>query len=304
MMHNIVYQAPAKINLALHVVGQSNTPPNTGYHLLESVVCFGDIGDAISFLPITNIESGQDFSLKICGPFSKELNSSLLNNEDNLILKAADFTASYFSNKHNTPKIGGEITLIKNLPISSGIGGGSADAAATIRAIAKFLNFELSKEFIKSTASLGADVPMCLYSSPLIARGIGDEIKTLNTLPAFHLLLVNPNVAVSTPAIFMRLSSKNNMPLLELPQGPNWMDWLSSQRNDLQIPAIQCEPIIGDVLGAIHNCGAQLVRMSGSGATCFGIFKNAQECETARLKIATDQPNWWCVATKTNPTVE
>lgn len=284
---HVVSNAPAKINLALHVVGQRED----GYHLLESVVCFVEIGDEI--LIQTNAAK-IDFSLFIKGPFSAELNSSLLDDKDNLVLRAAHFAAS-----KNDVMIGKKITLTKNLPISSGIGGGSADAAATIRAIAQMSGTDISQDMIAASANLGADVPMCLHSKPLIARGIGDEIELLTDFPTFHLLLVNPNVAVSTPQIFKTLTSKNNSLLSALPENKNWVEYLSAQRNDLEKPAIEAEPVIANVINTIKANGALLARLSGSGATCFGIFENAEACDIARMKIADAHPNWWCVATKT-----
>ena len=263
-----------------------------GYHQIESLVCFTEISDEIS---IQRNAQQIDFSLNIKGPFSAELNSSILDDKNNLVLKAVNFTHERFKTN-----IGGALTLTKNLPIASGIGGGSADAAATIRAIAKLTGKVLTQDIIEASKRLGADVPMCLYSKPLIARGIGERIELLAHFPTFHLLLVNPNVAVSTPQIFKQLASKNNSPLTPLPQGENWLDWLKAQRNDLQKPAMKAEPIIGDVINIISENGARLARMSGSGATCFGIFENAEACEMARFKIAGAYPNWWCVATKTH----
>lgn len=294
--HAVAYHAPAKINLALHVIGQR---PD-GYHLLESVVCFCEYGDKINFKPIAN---KSEFSLSVCGPYAGELKNNLFHDKDNIVLRAVNFVATYILEHSNVPTIGGEITLTKNLPISSGMGGGSADAAATIRAIAKFLDFELSHEFIASTVTLGADVPMCLHSAPLVARGIGEKIETLDALPSFHLLLVNPNIEVSTPDVFSKIETKNNTTLLPSPvkecDYDGWIEWLSKQRNDLEAPAIKCEPAISDVLYAIQNEGAKLSRMSGSGATCIGIFDTSQACETARLDIAKKHPDWWCVATNT-----
>ena len=278
----------------MHIVGQRDD----GYHLLESVVCFTEFGDEIS-IEITETQSG--FSLEIDGPYSASLNESTLSNADNLVLKAANFALGHFS-KDKTNSIGGKITLTKNLPISSGIGGGSADAAATIRAITQLSGSMLNQALIAGSAHLGADVPMCMHSTPMIARGIGDEIDLLSDVPSFHILLVNPNVAVSTPVIFKQLASKNNSSLSELPLSPrtdNWIEFLSNQRNDLQKPAIIAESIIGDVINSIIKTDALLARMSGSGATCFGLFESATACEAARLKVINEQPTWWCVATKT-----
>lgn len=285
----------------MHIVGQRDD----GYHLLESVVCFTQIGDEIS---VTLDESKTGFTLEINGPYSALLNDSLLDTCDNLILKATDFALSQLDFKDNK-NIGGKITLTKNLPISSGIGGGSADAAATLRTLAQLLNAELHKKLIVSSLSLGADVPMCLHSKPLIARGIGEDIDLILDFPSFHVLLVNPNVAVSTPVIFNQLASKNNpildtIPQIELSNSTpinqnNWIEYLAGQRNDLQEPAIIAEPIIGDVINAISKTEALLTRMSGSGATCFGLFKSSLACEKARLEITKQHPNWWCVATKT-----
>lgn len=278
--------APAKINLALHIVGQRQD----GYHLLESLVCFTQVSDIISL----RINSDTNTSLKIDGPFSNELTSSPYN----LVLKAAE---KYFQSTGHSNQV--EIILTKNLPIASGIGGGSADAAATLLALAVMNDDHdvANLEYISN--QLGADVPMCLHSSTQLVRGIGNECAHIKSFPTLDILLVNPMFEVSTPEIFKKLITKESPPLTPLPtnldQSDALLNWLKQQRNDLQEPAIAYEPIIQKVLSQIERSGAEISRMSGSGATCFGVFKNAKDCEAAKMQILKDNPNWWVVATKT-----
>lgn len=279
----IVCFAPAKINLALHIVGQKQD----GYHLLESLVCFANFGDTISYMPK---KEQRNFTLKIDGPFADTLTV-----DDNLVLKAAHLFAD-----QNKGALGGEITLTKNLPIASGLGGGSADAAATLNAMAQFAGNINTEQLLEIAVELGADVPMCLHTQPLIARGIGEKISFIETFPELHMLLVNPNIAVSTPKIFKYLTNKKNTPLATLPKNNEWFDWINTQRNDLEPPAVKAEPVIGDVLLAIEKSGAQISRMSGSGATCFGIYSSHEACQQAQNQISKRYPKWWCVASKTN----
>ncbi|MFK7902010.1 MAG: 4-(cytidine 5'-diphospho)-2-C-methyl-D-erythritol kinase [Nitratireductor sp.] len=277
--------APAKINLALHVTGQRND----GFHLLESLVCFCECGDKIS---IKRALATTDITLKIDGPFGAGLTSA----PDNLVIKASKL----FLSKAGV-KSGLDISLEKNLPIASGIGGGSADAAATLLALAKMFDANGDINLHELATSLGSDVAMCLVSRPLIAKGVGDEITLVDDFKPLHLLLINPNIPVSTPHIFKHLTNKNNSalaPLNETIQNTKWIEWLKAQRNDLQLPAIAAEPNISLVLEAIESTKPELSRMSGSGATCFGIYKDAIECENAYKAIIANHPKWWCVATK------
>ncbi len=279
-MLSIIEFAPAKINLSLHVTGQRTD----GYHLLESLVVFADIGDNIT-VSITTEDS-----FTIDGPFAVGLDCS----NDNLAAKARDHLRAKFD---FAPL---QIHLTKRLPVSSGIGGGSSDAAATLRAIAKI--FIIPDSIVADVAmSLGADVPMCLAAKPLVAKGIGEQLTAVYDLPELHLVLVNPRTNVSTPEVFQRLSNRNNPALPMVPERlelDEFAEWLSRTRNDLQLPALQICPAIGDVLIALAETQPLLTRMSGSGATCYGLYLNAALASAAALLIAAKFPSWWVLPTK------
>ena len=268
--------APAKINLSLHLVGQKSD----GYHLLDSIVSFVNVGDKIS------IEPGKSGDLKVAGPFAKDLPRS----NHNLVLKAARlFNNIKFS----------RITLEKNIPVTSGIGGGSADAAATVRLFSKFYNKpELT---VEKLISLGSDVPVCMQKGIVRMMGVGEEIINLSPAPKVGILLVNPRKALSTAEVFSAVKEKNN-PGLNL-QGSgekslnSWFDWINSMRNDLTASAIDLIPDIRFILDKLITCeGARVVRMSGSGATCFALFEDFDLLQDAKLKIMKEFPSFWCEA--------
>lgn len=256
--------APAKLNLALHVTGRRAD----GFHLLDSLVVFAGVGDVVELSP-------GPLSLRIDGPFGRDL----VADDHNLCLRAARL-------------IGGEaaIRLTKNLPVASGIGGGSADAAAVLRGFAA-----QGHTLPEGTESLGADVPVCLAGRPVRMRGIGEVLDPVPKIPPLWVVLVNPGVAVSTPAVFKALESRNNPPL----PAPAWGDadsflaWLGQCRNNLESPARALAPEIGQALAALDAAGARLARMSGSGATCFGLFTDARAAALAARAIA--RPGWWVV---------
>lgn len=277
--------APAKVNLTLHVTGVRGD----GYHLLDSLVVFCDIGDRLA------VRLAPETSLAIIGPFAHEVPAG----DDNLVLLAGRVFAGEM-------KLA--ITLEKNLPIASGLGGGSADAAAMIRAVRRLRqDHDLpTREFPPETDSatvldLGADVPVCLASRPARMRGIGEDLEGLGPLPETYIVLINPRVAVSTPAVFRALDTKANpqMPA-RLPDWPHvhaLAEWLAMMRNDLEDPARSLAPVIGDVLALLAaQPDALLTRMSGSGATCFALFATREAAETARGAIADARPQWWTAA--------
>lgn len=267
--------APAKINLALHVTGKR---PD-GYHLLDSLVAFATCGDSVI------VRSSDRLSLSIEGPFA----AGLLAEEDNLVLRAARFLA---------PDRSAEITLVKRLPVASGIGGGSADAAAALRALGTLWGVPLPAA--QESAVLGADVPVCLASSFARMSGIGEEIEALGAPPDLAMVLVNPGVAVSTPTVFRGLARKDNPRLSPMPsaQSGDWMSWLTRQRNDLEAPAIAAAPVIASVLSELRSLpGCALARMSGSGATCFGLFEGTVPADAlAALRARHD--GWWVAETR------
>lgn len=287
---SITEPAPAKINLALHVVGQR---PD-GYHLMETVVTFAAAGDRLTF----SLAEVDRFTLS--GPFGP-----LLQAEDpqaNLVLKARDaLRAAFAATGLTAPAV--YIHLEKNLPIASGIGGGSADAAAALRGLQRLWGQSLAAEDLHALAlRLGADVPMCLAGRPLLARGIGDEIEPVPQLPAFSCVLINPLKAVSTPAIFRLLTDKNNAPLTPLPSSADhaeWLAWLSSTRNDLEPPAKSLVGEITEATNLLLRENASLVRMSGSGATCFALFDDPGTAEKAAAMLHAARPDWYVQATET-----
>ena len=280
--------APAKINLALHVTGRRAD----GYHCLDSLVVFADIGDTIEAIaaPLSP-QPGLD----IVGPFAAGLDTG----PDNLVLRAARAYAT----------IGGRIDglalrLTKRLPVASGIGGGSADAAATLRLLADIapLPAPRPEEMQTIATSLGADVPMCLRSRSLRAAGIGEILTPLDGLPRLPMLLVNPGIAVSTPAVFKKLQRADNPALPAIPTAFRDVaavaDWLGQTRNDLETPAISALPVIAEVIAAIRATeGCRIARMSGSGATVFGLFADPLQADMAAREIAVRHPGWWVAAT-------
>lgn len=281
--------APAKVNLALHVTGRRDD----GYHLLDSVVVHGGAADRVGARLDGPATAGEPrVTLALEGPFAAGLEGS----GDNLVLRAARLLATEAA---QAGRAVADVTLRldKRLPIASGIGGGSADAAATLRLLDRLWGLGLGLGRLAELAlPLGADVPMCLWGEPLRARGIGEAIERLPPLPAFRLVLINPGVAVATPAVFRSLACRDNPPLPTIPARfddlDHLADWLAASRNDLQAAAIALAPAIGAVLARLSAMpGCRLARMSGSGATCFGIFA-ADAAETpAGLD---DLPaGWW-----------
>lgn len=282
--------APAKVNLALHVIGCRAD----GYHRLDSLVAFAAIGDTIEAIADP---AAPEPSLAILGPFA----AGLAIGPDNLVLRAARAHAAAGG------RIGGlALRLTKRLPVASGIGGGSADAAATLRLLGAIapLPETRASELAALAASLGADVPMCLLSTPARASGIGEILEPVSGLPALPMLLVNPGVAVSTPAVFKRLERTDNSALPPIPSAfadsAEVAAWLRATRNDLEAPAIAALPPITDVIARVEaEPGCLLARMSGSGATVFGLFPDMASVDRAAARIRADHPTWWVVPTRT-----
>jgi 4-diphosphocytidyl-2-C-methyl-D-erythritol kinase len=271
--------AAAKINLFLHI-GARRTD---GYHELESLAVFADVGDELSFEP------ADELSLAIDGPFGSELSAE----KDNLVLRAARALAEYARRP-----AAAKIHLTKNLPIASGIGGGSADAAATLRGLVQLWDLHIEDRALDSIAlSLGADVPVCLQSTPAWMEGIGDRVTPVSDLPEFSLVLVNPRVAVATARIFGALKDRTGVGQTRKPENIGdctaLAEYLQTTRNDLEAPAREEAPVIDDVLNALSQNGATLSRMSGSGATCFGLFANKSDADKAAASISKTHPGWW-----------
>lgn len=270
--------APAKVNLFLHVTGRRAD----GYHTLDSLAVFACIGDFVQAEPAAAL------SLTIAGPFAEALSPG----SSNLVLGAAQALGRAAS-----IRAGAAIRLVKNLPVASGIGGGSADAAATLRLLARM--WEVSPVAIDLPAvalKLGADVPVCLAGCAARMGGIGERIEPAPRLPPFGLLLVNPGRAVATADVFRARRAPFSAPAV-LPQAWPSAECMAAEiaglRNDLDQPAIALCPIIAEVLAAIAGLpGCLLARMSGSGSTCFGLFRTASDAMIAAKQI--ERPDWWC----------
>ena len=263
--------APAKVNLTLHVTGRRAD----GYHLLDSLVAFAGVGDVVS------ATLADDLSLAVTG----QMAAGLSGEGDNLVLRAARLIG-----------VPARIGLEKVLPVSSGIGGGSADAAATLRLLARLSGKALPAR--GEVLALGADVPVCLAGRAVRMTGIGEGLGAVPALPDVWLVLVNPGVGVSTPAVFKALARAENAPMpKEVPKlrgAAELAAFLTMQRNDLEVPAMALQPVIGRVKAALGaQAGCLLARMSGSGATCFGLFADPLAASAAARAIRAAEPAWW-----------
>lgn len=281
--------APAKVNLALAVIGRRAD----GYHLLDTFAVFTRFGDEV----IARTAAADSF--EIAGPHAAGLAGD---GGQNLVTRARDaLRGLVIESGGRAPPV--HLELVKNLPVASGIGGGSADAAATLRLLCDVWQARLTPSALERAAlSLGADVPMCLRSAPLVARGIGEGIVPIAGIAAVPLVLVNPGVAVSTPDVFQRLDTRENPPLSPLPPRADahaLAAWVRANRNDLTAPAMKAAPVIGSCLDAISASGALASGMSGSGATCFAIFATAEAAVGAAAALRARQPSWFVVATET-----
>jgi 4-diphosphocytidyl-2-C-methyl-D-erythritol kinase len=275
--------APAKINLFLHVGGKRAD----GFHDLESLVAFADVGDALAF------SNADGLSLSVEGPFA----SALGNDGDNLVLRAARALAA-----HAGISLGARITLTKNLPVASGIGGGSADAAATLRGLAKLWNLSIAQETLHAIAAmLGSDVPVCLDCAPAWMEGRGERVTAVSTLPPVAMVLVNPGVAVATAQVFRTLEKRHGVGLTPPPQFADaraLVRYLETTHNDLEAPALALAPIIGDVLKTLSSLpGVLFSRMSGSGATCFALFAETAAARMVAADLSRRRSDWWVAAT-------
>ncbi len=278
----------AKVNLSLRVVGRRVD----GYHDLESVVAFADCADQLTLVP------GSELSLETTGPLAQACGEI----SDNLVLKAAMLLAA------RVPDLKvGAFTLDKVLPVAAGIGGGSADAAAALRLLAKLNDVALDDPRLLEVAlETGADVPVCLASQACDMTGVGEQLLPLS-LPKIPCVLVNPCVPVATKDVFAALGLRNGELLVgatDVLRGPDWPepgasleDWvevLAASSNDLEEPAMRIQPAIGEVIAALSATnGAWLIRMSGSGATCFSIYENTADAGRAAERIRSGHPGWW-----------
>lgn len=280
-----VEAAPAKINLALHVVGRR---PDR-YHELESLVVFADIADELEA-----VEAPAD-ALSVTGPFSMGLGGG----ESNLVSRAV---AAFRGRWPGAVSTGLAIRLSKNLPVAAGLGGGSADAAAALRLLAGLSRIDIPvDELMALAAGLGADVPMCLVSRPAMVSGVGERVKPLAAFPTCHVVLVNPLIPVVTADVFRRLDGHSNPLLPRLTEPlirPAQLGlWLEGTRNDLEAPAIALVPEIGAIIARTRQLpGCMLARMSGSGATVFGLFGSGALAHQAAHDLRAAFPGYWVAA--------
>ena len=274
-LKNIHIFAPAKINLFLHITGKRAD----GYHTLQSLVAFADVGDELEF------SAQENFQVEVRGPFAAALPMA----QDNLVYKAARLLSEDYKTL-----LQGKIILTKNLPVASGIGGGSADAAATLKGLVKLWNLPDDPLRLQKIAQLlGADVPACLYGGAVWVEGTGELLTGIPDVPDIHFVLVNPLIPTPTAAVFKNFRSDFSVPI-EM-RGMSVAD-LKTCRNDLTEASLVVTPVARDVLTALgdtKNC--LLHRLSGSGATCFGLYDSVAAARAAAETIKKQQPDWWCV---------
>ena len=277
--------APAKVNLFLHV---GDKRPD-GYHDLLSLVVFADVGDRLSASPADKL------TLNVTGAFPNTGPA-----DDNLVMKAVRALEGWAAKRgYKTKPL--ELTLEKNLPVASGIGGGSSDAAAALLMIAELWSLPISIGELEALGlELGADVPVCLRAAPTLVSGVGETLQPVEGLPAFALVLANPRVEVPTASVFKALTVRTGALARPLPQFATARDlaiYLDHTMNDLAAPAKAIAPVIMRVENALAATnGCLIARMSGSGATCFGLYASKESAEAAAQTIATAHPNWWVKA--------
>lgn len=280
--------APAKVNLTLRVLARRDD----GFHELESLVAFADVGDDVSLSP------GTDVSLTLEG-HAAALEADL---NDNLVMKA------WFALRQRVDGLsGGRFTLVKRLPIAAGLGGGSSDAAAALRLLARHNNLALDDPRLAEAASvIGSDVPVCLAAKSCTMRGRGELLSDPIALPQLNAVLVNPRLSVPTPEVFRALGlgvgeafSKPEIASASVRTYAEVMRMLTSSDNDLEPPAIKIQPAIAKVKAALEATeGADLIRMSGSGASVFATYATAEQAGGAAHRISRDHADWWSVATR------
>jgi len=281
----LVDTAPAKVNLTLRVIGRRAD----GYHDIESLVTFAELGDRLALTP------GSELAVTVVGPGAGQTGAD----SENLVLKAARALAGCIADLRL-----GAFSLEKNIPVAAGLGGGSADAAAALRLLARANNLATDDPRLHEAArGTGADVPVCLDPRPRLMRGIGDILSAPLPLPRLCALLVNPGIALPTKLVFSGWKANRSQPtpsvaMNEMPDTQHLLDWLARETNDLEPPALALAPAIADVLSALREtAGCRLARMSGSGATCFALFLSAAEAATAARRLRARFPQWWICET-------
>ncbi|PZP55668.1 MAG: 4-(cytidine 5'-diphospho)-2-C-methyl-D-erythritol kinase [Micavibrio aeruginosavorus] len=274
--------ASAKLNLFLHVTGKRHD----GYHELDSLVCFADIGDELV------VESADKFQFTVDGPFAPQLANNDIS--ENTVVKAAHLLSAATNRDLNL-----KITLTKNLPSGAGIGGGSADAAAILRALQNFWGVSVADETLhKISLQIGSDVPVCLQSRPAVMRGTGNIILPAPSMPELHTLLIWPRQKTPTPLVFKNRESSFSEPAVLKPSYMDAASLISNltdyTSNDLERTATKLFPVIDEAMTMLKQDRTCLfTRMSGSGSTVFGIFESQKNLEKAAKAIRSSQPDWW-----------
>jgi len=278
--------AAAKLNLYLHVTGRRDD----GWHRIDSLVAFLTIGDRIAVAPAARL------SLAIDGPFARDLGGDP---RQNLVWRAATLLAQRLGRSADAA-----IGLTKNLPVASGIGGGSSDAAACLTALAALWDCPDRRILTEIAAALGSDVPACLAAQPVWLDDVGDRIGEAGRLPACGVLLVNPRVALPTEAVYRAFAGPYSPPArFAIPdETAAFVALLATRRNDLTATAIALVPQIGAVLDRLARLeNSMLARMSGSGATCFALFADPEAAAAAARELAKERPDWWVEAGELRP---
>lgn len=281
-------RAPAKINLTLHVLGRR---PGDGYHVLESLVAFAGAADLLGLAP------GPELGLAVSGPTAGPAGPD----EDNLVLRAARHL------RDRVPALRvGAFRLVKRLPVAAGIGGGSSDAAAGLRLLARLNDLPLDHPAVVASArATGADVPVCLEPRARMMRGAGEQVGPALGLAPLPAVLINPGVPVPTAPVFRALGLKigDDLPVGAHPEiardlaGPELLARIAPARNDLEAPALTVAPVVGDALAALRaQDGCRLARMSGSGATVFAIFADRRTATRAARRLRAANSGWWVSA--------
>jgi 4-diphosphocytidyl-2-C-methyl-D-erythritol kinase len=288
LLPELVDRAPAKVNLTLRVTGRRAD----GYHDIESLVTFAALSDRLALTP------GNALSLTVAGPGAGLTGADA----DNLVVKAAHALAGQIAGLK-----AGAFHLHKNIPVAAGLGGGSADAAAALRLLARANNLPIDDpRLVAAARATGADVPVCLHPRPRVMRGIGEILSAPLPLPRLPALLVNPGIALPTKLVFAGWSAPPKIRAKDAADSPEtrkWtehdlLDWLAGEKNDLEAPAIALAPVIASVLTALRQlAGCRLARMSGSGASCFGLFLSAGETSAAAEVLRGKFPDWWIAET-------
>ena len=284
MPERVALLAPAKVNLALHVTGRRAD----GFHLLDSIAVFADVCDRVE------IEAVDTLSLSVTGPFAAHAPGDA----SDLAWRAA---VAFFEHTGRKPAVA--IRVEKNIPAGAGLGGGSGDAAGVLKGLDRHFGTRLPADDLTAIGlKLGADVPMCLAGHALRARGIGDDIRSIEGWPPLPMVLIWPGVPVSTAAVFKSLQRRDNPPLGEPPRGASveaLASWLAGCRNDLEASALTIAPEIGEALTSLRATdGCLLARMSGSGSACFGVYRTRSEAEEAASRLRVAGSHWWIVATE------